>query len=332
MRRERTAVERESKQGLRSGDVVEVRPAGEILATLDESGCLDAVPFMPEMLQHVGKRFTVSKRVEKICDTVHFTGSRRMHDTVFLEDLRCDGSAHGDCHAGCRVYWKEAWLRRVDPGTPADAVPENRSRPALEQLSRKNTKQLRVLDGEEVEVYRCQATEAFTATPERLRTLDPKHYVRELVVGNVGPWRWLRVMVHAFFREIAYKVGLIGMVPVRNTGPRREPEPLGLEPGDWVQVKSRDEIKPSLDGKGYTRGLSFAWEMTPYCGGTYRVQKRVERIIDETTGKMLDFKTDSVILEGVVCTGECSVGRWFCARHIYPYWREAWLRRADPPR
>ena len=75
---------------------------------------------MPEMLKYAGKRFTVSHRVEKICDTVKTEGmpaSRRMRDTLFLEDLRCDGSAHGGCQAGCRIYWKESWLRRVESET-----------------------------------------------------------------------------------------------------------------------------------------------------------------------------------------------------------------------
>ena len=99
---------------LRPGDIVEVKPAADILATLDADGALDAMPFMPEMLQYVGRRFTVSRRVEKICDTIAATGSRRVHDAVYLEDLRCDGSGHGGCQAGCRIYWKEAWLRRVD--------------------------------------------------------------------------------------------------------------------------------------------------------------------------------------------------------------------------
>ena len=37
-----------------------------------------------------------------------------MRDTVFLDGLRCDGSGHGGCQAACRIYWKDAWLRRVD--------------------------------------------------------------------------------------------------------------------------------------------------------------------------------------------------------------------------
>ena len=78
---------------LRAGDLVEVRPAAEILETLDSEGTVDHVPFMPEMLQHVGSRFRVAQRAEKICDLVGPGGSRRMRDTVFLENLRCDGAS-----------------------------------------------------------------------------------------------------------------------------------------------------------------------------------------------------------------------------------------------
>ena len=51
---------------LKSGDRVEVRAAAETMATLDDDGSLAAMPFMPEMLQYAGRRFTVSQRVEKI--------------------------------------------------------------------------------------------------------------------------------------------------------------------------------------------------------------------------------------------------------------------------
>src|SRR4051794_36672766 len=108
------------QRALRSGDVVEVRPPAEILATLDADGAVDNMPFMPEMAKLVGKRFTVTRRVDKICDTVAQTGSRRMRDTVFLDDLRCDGSGHDGCQAGCKIYWKEAWLRRVDEESSDD--------------------------------------------------------------------------------------------------------------------------------------------------------------------------------------------------------------------
>src|SRR5205085_4338150 len=52
-------------RGLKSGDLVEVRSAGEILATLDDTGALEALPFMPEMLPYLGRRFVVDKRADK---------------------------------------------------------------------------------------------------------------------------------------------------------------------------------------------------------------------------------------------------------------------------
>ena len=107
---------------LKPGDRVEVLGPEEILATLDSEASIEGMPFMAEMLQYVGKQFTVTHRVEKICDTVSGNwdppSSRRMYDTVLLDDLRCDGSGHGGCQAGCRIYWKESWLRRIDPESP----------------------------------------------------------------------------------------------------------------------------------------------------------------------------------------------------------------------
>ena len=69
--------------------------------------------------------------------------------------------------------------------------------------------------------------------------------------------------------------------------------------------------------------------MVRYCGGTYRVRARVEKILDERSGRMLHMKNDCIVLEDVVCQSECSTGRLFCPREIYPYWREIWLRKLE---
>src|SRR5438309_3179430 len=99
--------------GLRAGDWVEVRSAAEILVTLDERGCLDALPFMPEMLKHCGKKFQVFKSAHKACDTIQDHCSRRMDNAVHLMGLRCDGEAHGGFAARCPLLWNEAWAERV---------------------------------------------------------------------------------------------------------------------------------------------------------------------------------------------------------------------------
>ena len=44
---------------------------------------------------------------------------------------------------------------------------------------------------------------------------------------------------------------------------------------------------------------------------------------------MLRIPKDSLILDGVVCSGERTAGCWFCPRQIYPFWREAWVERVD---
>ena len=80
-------------------------------ATLDEKGTLGKLPFMPEMREFCGRQFRVSRRAFKTC--VDDTEMRQLDDTVFLEDVRCDGEAHGGCDKACLIFWKEAWLRPV---------------------------------------------------------------------------------------------------------------------------------------------------------------------------------------------------------------------------
>jgi hypothetical protein len=312
---------------LRPGDVVEVKSPGEILATLDSGDALGDMPFMPEMLAHAGRRYMVSRRVDKICDTVATTGSRRLHSTVYLDDLRCDGSAHGGCQAGCRLYWNEAWLRRVDTGA-GSADLDHDAGPELERVAQAGTRTVR--QGETEEVWRCQATEALSAS-DHLRTFkDPQQYWREFRNGNFGRLRFLRLMVRACLMEIASRVGWLKSPPLHGPGSEARPaEPLDLQPGELVQIRSPAEIEATLDDRGMNRGLSFDREMLPYCGRILQVKDRVERIIDERTGQMIEISSDCLILDGVVCSGECSTGRWFCPREIYSYWREAWLRRVD---
>ena len=312
---------------LRAGDVVEVRPPAEILATLDGDASTGALPFMPEMLRFVGRRFTVSAEARKLCDTTRDgTGNRLLHDTVYLDDLRCDGSGHDGCQAGCRLLWRASWLRRVPSNE--DGAGDEAGRPELEARARAATRRRREVDGQAVETYRCQATE-LTAASEPFPPGDRgRKYLAELRVGNVGIGRFLRVLARAVGRKLGHTLFRHKEVALWSAGPPEPTGSLGLERGDLVQVRSKREIARALDENGRNRGLAFDWEMLPHCGRTYRVQDRVERFIDENTGSMIELKSDCLILEGVACSGDLSEGRWFCPRAIYPYWREAWLRRA----
>jgi hypothetical protein len=322
---------------LRRDDIVEVRPPAEILATLDEKGALSGVPFMPEMLQFAGQRFRVSTRVEKFCDTIHGPRSRRIRDTVYLDDLRCDGLGHGGCQAACRLYWKEDWLVRAGENGESSAGADDEA--AIAELKRVTDASSRSLDQSNeggVDLFRCQATQALAAS-EPLHDFDPRQYTRELQSRNVGIRRLFRVALRAVHFMVGRRLRLIGPISlkarliVKVRPGAKASEPLGLAVGDWVRVKSEEEIRRTLDERGKNRGLWFDREMRSYCGGIYRVKARIERIIDERTGRMIEIKSDCFVLEGVVCSGECSPSRWLCPRQITAYWREAWLRRVDPP-
>jgi len=330
-----------------AGDWVEIRSKDAILSTLDETGCLDDMPFMPEMLRYCGKRFRVSKRAHKTCDTVHGTGGRRVENCVHLSGLRCDGSAHGGCDAACLLFWKTAWVKPAERS--AKQLTKERwagsTGPCLteEELHETTT----ASDGTE---YICQAT-ALPDASQPLKWWDPTQYVKDYRSGNVGLWRLMRDSLYFGYCKLAQKrfIGpvlrrvnnrvhfLFGGIPfplARGFIPMGEPTPsetLDLQPGEWVQVKSFEEIRSTLNQANKNKGMYFDKEQVPYCGGTYRVRHRVERIIDEKTGEMIEMQTPSVILEGVVCQSRFSDRRLFCPRAIYSMWREVWLERVEPP-
>ena len=204
-----------SERPLRPGDVVEVRSAAEILATLDGNAALEAMPFMPEMIRYAGQRFTVSRRVDKICDTVSHSQnwSRRMLNTVYLEDLRCDGAAHDGCQAGCKIYWKEAWLRRVDDRPSANRDSSDKAA-EVERIARAAMRTERDLKGQLTEVWRCQATEAVKAST-RMKTSHLPQYWREMTNGNFGFFRFMFLLTRGFIMEVATRVGLLKPLPFK---------------------------------------------------------------------------------------------------------------------
>jgi hypothetical protein len=127
-------------------------------------------------------------------------------------------------------------------------------------------------------------------------------------------------------------LGRLKPLPLTGPGTATDPaEPLDLQPGERVKVRSPEEIAATLDETGHNRRLSFDREMLPFCGQTFRVKQRVNRIIDDRTGRMMNISKDCIILDGAVCSGERSSGRWFCPRQIHAYWRESWLERVEDP-
>ena len=336
---------------MKAGDWVEVRTEEEILATLDSNGELEKMPFMPEMLAFCGRRFQVYKRAHKTCDTVFPVRGRRLHRTVHLS-TRCDGQSHGGCQAGCLLFWKEAWLK-----PPGDAVVRVEPRPASLPTARAGepkelalrARTTRPETGGQTPVYVCQATRLPYAT-SRLAWWDIRQYVEDYWSGNVGFWRILNGLCYSTYYNLSQAgIGLgrpmqflydklhplwrgtmfprkAGTIPVGQPTPEG---PLNLKSGEIVRVKPHAEILKTLTASSKNRGLWWDAEMVPYCGGTYRVLKRITRIIDEKTGEMQEMKSPCIILDNVICQSRYSACRMFCPRSIYQYWREIWLERVD---
>ena len=341
---------------LKAGEPVEVRSREEILSTLDQNGCLDNLPFMPEMFAFCGQQLRVYKRAHKTCDTITYSGSQRIANAVHLEGIRCNGQAHGGCQAECLIFWKEAWMKRTggvpvagrsaSPGHGAVVSVPNSPGCTEADVVAKACK----IDGNSTSdpVYSCQATQMLHAGPP-LAWWDLRQYWEDYMSGNFKLKWMLGVMCYATFNVLMnLRRGRIqsvlnqlydavqkargrpchpragGRVP---DGTRTPVAKLNLQPGEMVRVKSFEAVRDTMNSKCRNRGLSWDAELVPYCGGEFRVHARVKRLIDERTGKMLSLKSEPLILEGVFCQARYSEHRYFCPRSTYTFWSETWLER-----
>jgi hypothetical protein len=321
---------------LHVGDRVRVKNPNEILATLDAKGRLDGLPFMPEMIAFCGRIFTVDAVAHRTCDTIKVgdTGgtTRRMERAVHLEAVRCDGSGHGGCQARCLIFWKEDWLEKVAPTdtqarrtspSPVSHVPN-----ALEVATRREG------SSEVKPAYVCQATELSDAT-SFVSAHTPQMWINDVRSGNAtirAALAGIAILALAKLRRATARLPRSLRVRSRRlwpelkpTGEMREYPPLNLQPGELVEVRSQQEIEATLDPDN-RRGPHFHSGMLLDCGTRARVVGRVDRIIDERTGRMLNLRGDCVVLEGVWCEGNHQA---LCRRKIYSFWREAWLRRVE---
>src|ERR1700688_2753687 len=186
---------------LRAGAWVQVRSKEEILSTLDEKGRLDGLPFMPQMFKWCGQRFQVYARAHKTCDTVtgYKTGQwlgRRLPNAVHL-DLRCDCEAYGGCQAACLIFWKEVWLRPIEPSTERGPTPIKRSAGCTEAAVWEAIKSDDQPEGKGTR-YACQATELPGYT-QPLKWWDARQYAEDLTSGNVSLPKMFRGFLYFAF-------------------------------------------------------------------------------------------------------------------------------------
>lgn len=298
---------------LRAGAVVQVRPESEILAQLEADGTYEGVPFIPEMQEFCGRIFRVFKRAEKICVEGHPIS--RLRDTVFLNEVRCDGSCHDGCKRMCLIFWKEAWLSRAPnahPEPPTDwlRIPGvGVDKPITDKT-----------------YHYCQST-ALPRVAEQVNGWDPRIYIRDVTSRSFTPWQIVKAILIRAYNKLINRTGRHEFGAAIGHEPRTPEISLDLKQGELVEVRSKAEIIATIDHEGKNRGLRIDYEMLRHAGKRFRVLRRADRIILETTGKMREIK-NTVILENCACEGLC---RSACARNSHPMWREAWLKRVNEP-
>ena len=125
-----------------------------------------------------------------------------------------------------------------------------------------------------------------------------------------------------------YVGGLRRGEPPKPEPARAQLPPADLRAGDWVRVRSEEEIRSSLDSDGKLKGCTFTWTQYKLCGQTFRVHGPVENFYDVAKGRMAKTR-NTVLLEGVHCSGGDLPEANGCQRHCYYFWRTEWLEKVS---
>jgi hypothetical protein len=180
---------------------------------------------------------------------------------------------------------------------------------------------------------------------EGLMPVEPQPFLRRVKRTLAIPWnyyvkRWLKNLYRMYEKRFgpiksAKNIRPVLAVQVNDfTGTQQQQVvdqlPLTftnsqkLKAGDWVRVRSREEIQSMLDPFKETRGCAFLEDMYKYCGTEQRVFKSMERFLDERDYKVKKV-SGVILLENVICGGTPAFGR--CDRSCFLFWREEWLEK-----
>ena len=127
-----------------------------------------------------------------------------------------------------------------------------------------------------------------------LSSLEPTQYPQDFISRNVTPKHLLWYGALAFLKTIKVRLrGLKKSGPSASKPKTPASATLGLQADDMVRVRPKEEIMATLNEEHKNFGLTFESDMKQFCGSTHRVLRRVERVIDEGTGKMRAISRES---------------------------------------
>ena len=129
-----------------------------------------------------------------------------------------------------------------------------------------------------------------------------------------------------FKRRLNYIKNLLEELKHSNSNVNIPRQKQSFKKGDFVKVRSREDIKLTLNRWNQLKGCAFMPEMTRFCKTHQRIFKKVGQFLDERD--YLIKKCNGIyILENVFCEGTDDFGH--CDRSCFFFWREEWLEKAE---
>lgn len=101
---------------------------------------------------------------------------------------------------------------------------------------------------------------------------------------------------------------------------------MALRAGEWVEVRSKEEILRSLDKKGRLENLPFMPQMFEYCGQRLQVYKRAHKTCDTVSPRPSGRALNDAVHLDCRCDGKAFAG---CQTACPIFWKEAWLKPLD---
>lgn len=156
----------------------------------------------------------------------------------------------------------------------------------------------------------------------------PQALIPRLKRALARPWnyhvkRYLKQIIR-FLRKIIYKPKPAHAFQTHLQDKAARPY---LMVGDWVRVRSREEIQATLNTWKELKGCAFLEEMWQYCDTKQQVLQPLRRFLDERDYRVKKA-SGIILLKDVLCHGTPVFGQ--CDRCCHLFWREEWLERIQP--
>src|SRR5215470_16895083 len=97
-----------------------------------------------------------------------------------------------------------------------------------------------------------------------------------------------------------------------------------LRTGDWVKIRSKEEILRTLDREGRLQGMPFMPEMFAFCGQEHQVYKVAHKSCDYSALPFRTRRLRNTLHLATRCNGSAHGG---CQAGCLLFWKEDWLTR-----